>query len=100
MLLGRAIAGAKRLSWVAIAIAECARDAAAEDAAETPWGAAQRIKSLCKYVDRARPPKLDDGPSGPAGRPRRPWRGASTAQQGGGDILARARAANAPRPAQ
>lgn len=100
VLLGRAIAGAKRLSWVAIAIAECARDAAAEDAAETPWGTAQMIKSLSKYVDRARPPKLDDGPSGPAGRPRKPWRGASTAQEGGSNILARAIPVNAPRPVQ
>lgn len=73
VLLGRAITGAKRLSWVAEAIADCARDAAAADAAESPWGATTMIGKLSKYVDRSRAPKPAQQGSQAAWRsPKRP----------------------------
>lgn len=72
MLLGRAIQAGKRMAWVAEAIADCARDAASDDAAERPWGASLMAKSLAKYVDRARAPRPAQGPRLPRGAPRAP----------------------------
>ncbi len=67
VVLGRAIAGAKKLPWVAVAIAEAARDAAADKASGVPWQGATLARRLSRYVDRAAEPRPAYAP---AGRPR------------------------------
>jgi hypothetical protein len=59
MVAGRLLACPKPMPHVLQAIADLARDAAAADAAGSPWGPEHMAKMLARYTDRARPPHDD-----------------------------------------